>query len=271
MVVSDNQHKIVESVRDLSRNYDVVFTCGGIGPTHDDITYEAIAAAFEIPLKRSEAIIERMMTTWKIKHPRENADEFWNFHEPDSQLRDKLHMAEVPTDPTNSKETQVVFVVNGEKDRDYWVPVVVVGNVFILPGVPKGFRKLLNGLKPMMQERLKECGFHRFYLSIPPKLTEGRYRDRLSGLSEKLSGHGIDVGSHARGSNQKNIITLTGRDLEVMNGAVSEIRNSIDGAQQVNYVGEDDPKPGVWPRLRMYLTSLVAQLLGIEINIVKYK
>ena len=46
-VVSDDHGAIVAAVQDLSMSYDYVFTSGGIGPTHDDITADAIAAAFD--------------------------------------------------------------------------------------------------------------------------------------------------------------------------------------------------------------------------------
>ena len=48
--VADDHETIIESVRSLSATYDQVFTSGGIGPTHDDITAEAVAAAFETPI-----------------------------------------------------------------------------------------------------------------------------------------------------------------------------------------------------------------------------
>ncbi|WP_299287599.1 molybdopterin-binding protein [uncultured Tateyamaria sp.] len=46
-IVSDDRDAIVDAVRALSAAYDTVFTSGGIGPTHDDITADCIAAAFE--------------------------------------------------------------------------------------------------------------------------------------------------------------------------------------------------------------------------------
>lgn len=49
-VVSDEHADIVDAVRALSERYDHVFTSGGIGPTHDDITADAVAAAFEQPI-----------------------------------------------------------------------------------------------------------------------------------------------------------------------------------------------------------------------------
>ncbi len=49
-IVSDNRQAIIDAVRALSAAYDTVFTSGGIGPTHDDITAEAVAAAFDLPI-----------------------------------------------------------------------------------------------------------------------------------------------------------------------------------------------------------------------------
>ncbi|KQI67958.1 molybdopterin-binding protein [Loktanella sp. 3ANDIMAR09] len=49
-VVSDDQPAIVAAVQALSAAYDHVFTSGGIGPTHDDITADAVAAAFDVPI-----------------------------------------------------------------------------------------------------------------------------------------------------------------------------------------------------------------------------
>ena len=61
-VVPDVEARIIDSVRALSEAYDYVFTSGGIGPTHDDITAESMAKAFDAPLeKNAEAyeILER--------------------------------------------------------------------------------------------------------------------------------------------------------------------------------------------------------------------
>lgn len=49
-VVSDDRDAIVAAVKALSTAYDHVFTSGGIGPTHDDITADAVAAAFDTPI-----------------------------------------------------------------------------------------------------------------------------------------------------------------------------------------------------------------------------
>ena len=54
--VPDEKQAIIESVLALSQKYNYVFTTGGIGPTHDDITSLAISEAFSVPYVRSETI-----------------------------------------------------------------------------------------------------------------------------------------------------------------------------------------------------------------------
>ena len=59
-IVRDEQQAIIEAVRPFSANYDYVFTSGGIGPTHDDITASSIAAAFNLPLHCDQSSLKAM-------------------------------------------------------------------------------------------------------------------------------------------------------------------------------------------------------------------
>ena len=59
-VVPDVEDVIVAAVNDARARFDYVFTTGGIGPTHDDITADCIAKAFDVPVVVSEAIAERI-------------------------------------------------------------------------------------------------------------------------------------------------------------------------------------------------------------------
>lgn len=56
-ILPDDHAVIVQSVRDFSNRFDYVFTTGGIGPTHDDITADAIAAAFNVSISEREDAI----------------------------------------------------------------------------------------------------------------------------------------------------------------------------------------------------------------------
>ena len=98
-------------------------------PSHDDITYQSIAKAFDLPLVVHQETFERMK---KLSRRREGDPPFdWSKDSP--ALHAKLRMVKLPTDTTRPLDKQVVFT----KD-DLWVPVSVVnGNVHILPGIPR--------------------------------------------------------------------------------------------------------------------------------------
>lgn len=59
-VIPDEEDVIITTVQELSQKYDYVFTTGGIGTTHDDITAESVAKAFHLPLIRNEEAYNRM-------------------------------------------------------------------------------------------------------------------------------------------------------------------------------------------------------------------
>ncbi len=63
-VVGDRPEAIVGAVRELSAAHDHLFTSGGIGPTHDDITAEAVAQAFGVELHEDPQILAMMRDRW---------------------------------------------------------------------------------------------------------------------------------------------------------------------------------------------------------------
>ena len=60
-VISDKKQTIIDTVQTLSKTYDLVFTSGGIGPTHDDITTDAVAAAFNVAVIRHPEAERRLI------------------------------------------------------------------------------------------------------------------------------------------------------------------------------------------------------------------
>ena len=62
MRIGDNQGRIVESIRDLLASSDTLIVCGGLGPTPDDVTREAIAEVMNVPLQRDPEIVEFIRT-----------------------------------------------------------------------------------------------------------------------------------------------------------------------------------------------------------------
>ena len=111
-VVPDILEDIATTVTEAARRYDHVFTSGGVGPTHDDITMAAIAHGFGTTVMRHPELESKVRGYWK------------------DQLADaNLRLAEVPAG---------AVLVYGT--TDVW-PVVSYQNVYILPGVPALFRR----------------------------------------------------------------------------------------------------------------------------------
>ena len=112
VIISDDVTEVARHARELSDGFDYVFTSGGVGPTHDDVTIVGIAQAFDAPIVRHPELERRLKSYFG-----EHADEA------------KLRMADVP---------QSADLIDGAGLK--W-PLLAVRNVFILPGVPEHFRK----------------------------------------------------------------------------------------------------------------------------------
>ena len=67
-IIPDVERVIVDTVNFLRAQYDYVFTTGGIGPTHDDITAESIAKAFELPLVRDADAFKTLENYYGIEN-----------------------------------------------------------------------------------------------------------------------------------------------------------------------------------------------------------
>jgi molybdenum cofactor synthesis domain-containing protein len=109
-IVPDDIGRIAESVNELRAAHDYLFTTGGIGPTHDDITVDAMAAAFGVPV---------------IVHPeaRKILEDYYR-DRPGGLTEARLRMARVPEGAE--------LIPNATSGA----PGVKLGNVYILAGVP---------------------------------------------------------------------------------------------------------------------------------------
>lgn len=114
--ILDDVDTIAETVRRLSNSHDIVFTSGGIGPTLDDVTYEGVAKAFDLPLARHEETLAKMRAV-----------------SPNMELNEaRLRMAALPRDC----ET---FFTPG-----LWVPLCCISRkVYVFPGIPRLFQRML--------------------------------------------------------------------------------------------------------------------------------
>jgi molybdopterin-biosynthesis enzyme MoeA-like protein len=209
----------------LNRGSDVLCS-------HDDITYQSIAKAFNLPLKLHQLAFEKMK---KLSKPHRSLPNFsWDM--PSPQLTARLRMVELPTDESRNIYDQVLFV-----KEDLWVPISVVnGNIHVLPGVPRLFEALLDGMKPVLVPRLTDPegkGTYRILFSTP--LAESAIAGYLTELAAKVEAKGIKVGSYPRWMKKRNTVTLVGRDMDYMESLVPEVEKGVDG-RRVMVEGEDD-------------------------------
>jgi FAD synthetase len=112
LTIPDDVDLIAAEVRTMSELYDYVLTSGGIGPTHDDVTMEAVAQAFGRGVELSLSMCERI-------------ERFQG-------------------EPPNESQKKMATVPEGAQSIDaggMWFPVVIVENVHILPGIPKLLEK----------------------------------------------------------------------------------------------------------------------------------
>ncbi|MGM0583150.1 MAG: competence/damage-inducible protein A [Pseudomonadota bacterium] len=123
-VVPDEQAEIVEALNALRAKYTYVFTSGGIGPTHDDITADSVAAAFGVPID-----------------VRQDARDILHAHYGDaSKLTEaRLRMARIP----HGAEL-IANPVSG-------APGFRLENVFVMAGVPAIFNAMVESVLPRIQ------------------------------------------------------------------------------------------------------------------------
>ena len=126
-IVPDSEDRIVEGLNALRHAYDYCFTTGGIGPTHDDITVDAVAKAFGVPV---------------IVHPEARqilVDYYANRSDGFKLTESRLRMARTPEGAQ--------LIVNPASGA----PGVRMGNVYILAGVPHIAAAMLEALSGKLE------------------------------------------------------------------------------------------------------------------------
>ena len=118
-IVPDERGRIASAVNELRGSYDYLFTTGGIGPTHDDITVDSIAAALGVPV---------------IVHPRAR-QVLEDYYATRGGLNEaRLRMARVP---------QGADLI---ENRESGAPGVRIGNIYMMAGVPGIAARMLEAL-----------------------------------------------------------------------------------------------------------------------------
>ncbi|MBI3637497.1 MAG: competence/damage-inducible protein A [Candidatus Rokubacteria bacterium] len=185
-VIPDEVDLIAREVAAFSAEFDVVFTSGGVGPTHDDVTIEGVA---------------RAMGAGVVRHPELSAvlKDYLGDRLNDAHLR----MAEVP---------EGAELIAGGSLR---FPTILMRNVYVLPGVPEVFRQKFDAIK----ERFRDRPFH--LKNVFVRIGEGTLAAYLNGLLEDFPA--LLLGSYPEFSNPEYRVkvTLESQDPGYLDGALA--------------------------------------------------
>lgn len=159
-VVADVEAEIVEAVNSLRARFDYVFTTGGIGPTHDDITAECIAKAFGVPLVINEEIAEILR-----RRP-----------SPPEIMEARMRMARIPE--------------GGGVIRNPFGPHgFYMANVYVMAGIPRVMQAMIDSLDGLLRR-----GETIQWRSVTAYLSEAHIARRLGDIQAAYP-H-IDLGSY---------------------------------------------------------------------------
>ncbi len=179
-VVPDIPHRIIGAVNELRAAYDQLFTTGGIGPTHDDITSECVAAAFGVP--------------WVVHGP---TDALMKQKMGDSYNAARQRMATFP-----QGATPIANAVS-------LAPGFSIGNVHVMAGVPNIMQAMFDALEPSLP-RGTPITMRAVY---GMGLLEGGIAAGLAAIQERFPS--VDLGSYPFRRNHTGGVALVAKGTEI--------------------------------------------------------
>ncbi len=183
-VIPDITETIIATVNELKQQYDYIFTSGGIGPTHDDITSAAIAKAFNVKLERNPEAVAMLQSHYT----------------PEEFNEARQTMADIPAG---------AGLIENPISR---APGFVIENVYVLAGVPRIFEAMLDFVMPQLQS--DNVPVQTRTISSPK--TEGQIAVELGYIQAKFAT--VDIGSYPyfKDGNFGVSLVLRSRDAEAL-------------------------------------------------------
>jgi molybdenum cofactor synthesis domain-containing protein len=152
-IVPDIEDEIVAALNALRRRYGYVFTSGGIGPTHDDITADAVAKAFGLPCEHDAAAMTLLGESYAARNV--------EFNEA------RKRMARMPRGARHIENRVSV------------APGFIVENVHVMAGVPSVFEAMVDAVLPTLRTGAKLLS-----VTIPCPFGEGKIGTALAGIQK---------------------------------------------------------------------------------------
>jgi molybdenum cofactor synthesis domain-containing protein len=193
LFVADEPQAIADALSFARAHADAVFTTGGVGPTHDDITLRALAGALGLGLERNATLAQAI-------------EEYYGA----SVNEDVLSMADMP--------------VGAEllQPAPFFLPIVRLENIYVFPGDPRALRLLFDAWK----EDLRQTPWHLIRFELDAE--EGGLAPLLRDLQD---GHaGLEVGSYPRfdkGAPYRVLVTLEGKQVDEVERAHAVLRERL--------------------------------------------
>ncbi|MBL8590026.1 MAG: competence/damage-inducible protein A [Methylobacteriaceae bacterium] len=194
-IVADVEEHIVAALNALRARYDYVFTSGGIGPTHDDITADAVAKAFGVPIDEDPRAIALLLQR----------------HKPEDLNPARRRMARIPQGAD--------LVANPvSKAPGFWI-----GNVIVMAGVPAVMQAMLDDVAPKLR-----TGVRMTVETIDSGgLPEGAYAAALGAVAARWPELAIGSYPSYQDGGFRNQIVLRGRAPEAVAQAGEAVRAAL--------------------------------------------
>ncbi|MBI1732249.1 MAG: competence/damage-inducible protein A [Gammaproteobacteria bacterium] len=198
-VIADNEAAIIAHINECRARFTYVFTTGGIGPTHDDITSATVARVFGVPLRRSPEAVEALD----------------RYYEPGTLNEARLRMADIP-----EGARLIGNPVSG-------APGFQLENVFVLPGVPSIMQVMFDGIV----DRLSG-GPPILTVSVTTDLLEGAMASDLGAIQSAFPD--VSVGSYPffrRGTLGVNLVlrSIAAGRIAACRAAIEEMLKRLGG------------------------------------------
>lgn len=194
-IIPDNADLIVTTVNELRASYDYVFSTGGIGPTHDDITADAMAKAFGVELERNEQAFRMLEEHYGL----------------DELTPPRAKMSMIPQGATLIPNPVTA------------APGFIMENVHVMAGVPRIMQAMLDHIlgtikagKPILSN------------TVACSLQESTLASDLSALQERFPGLQLGSYPHYRGGVLGLSLVLRGTNLDELQEATMELIEMIE-------------------------------------------
>tara|TARA_Y100001970_G_scaffold294373_1_gene452209 strand:+ start:117260 stop:118027 length:768 start_codon:yes stop_codon:yes gene_type:complete len=208
-VVRDQESQIIKAINELRESHNYVFTTGGIGPTHDDITCESV----------SKALGRRYIL---------NADAH-------AILKDYYDGSDKEL---NEARLRMAYIPEGAKLIENPIskaPGFIVDNVIVMAGIPAVMQAMFQGVAPLL-----ETGNRIFSKSLSVMAGEGDIAKSLGELQTKWKL--VEIGSYpfVKNNNYGTTLVLRTSDLKTLNSAFEDLKAFISPLDVIFEINDDE-------------------------------